>query len=241
MSSDDELSRMFSAERAEHPSTASAERGLHQLRAALGAKAGASALAYGPLKLGLAVAVKWSAGSGLLVLALLSAGAGLSATAPPLAPKAAPNAASGRAVTSVALEVPLPATSVDSPSAVPQSPNLAAPVRVSSQPPEAGSSFTEELRLIKSAKQALDAGRDQQATALLYEHARLYPNGVFQSERDALSVLLDCKRAPVAGSAAAQRFVEQNSHSPLVDRISRACGLTTGPAKANFPEMSNAK
>jgi len=51
--------------------------------------------------------------------------------------------------------------------------------------------------LIKSAKQELDAGRAHLARVWLDQHARLYPNGVFRTERAELERRLSSGPAPV--------------------------------------------
>jgi hypothetical protein len=99
-------------------------------------------------------------------------------------------------------------------------------------PSSTASTFAEEFRLMKAAKQALDAGKLHLVQVWLDEHARLYPQGVFQSERQALEVLLGCQRSPQSGSATARRYVDQHPSSPFIDRIARACQLEGAPASA---------
>jgi len=92
--------------------------------------------------------------------------------------------------------------------------------------PASDSTFEEELALIKRAKSDLDAGRAASALRHLNEHGARFPRGVFASEREALRILAQCSAgASVQSRAAAERFVRSHPRSPLVDRVSRACGL----------------
>jgi len=248
MNSDDELLRMLAAERAEQPPSATLARGFEQLHGALRAQQIGVPVAHGPLKLGLSLAAKWGVGSGLAVFAVLSATAGLGARSTPLTSSAAAPAVPGER--SQAFEPAAARSQPAEPLLPPAASGSVAPMHAKSEPSGASStsasasSFGEEVRLIKAAKQELDDGRDQQAAALLNEHARLYPGGIFRAERDALQVLLECRRSPELGRASAQRFLAQNAASPLIDRISRACGLAvraTAPTNGNFPEAPTDK
>jgi hypothetical protein len=179
MNDAEELSRLLAAERAEAPSLADTTRGWEAIQSALQANTPALAIAHGPLKLGLSLASKSLLGSGLLAFAVTTSGLGLhevvsrrdesAATAPKPVPSspAAPSA----------LPPPLP----NAPASEPPVP---------SQPPTPGSreasTLPQELRLIKAAKEELDAGRLHLAQVWLDEHAARYPNGLLRREREAL-------------------------------------------------------
>ena len=229
---DGELSRLFAAERAETRPTSAAEQGLTELRDALGAGVPPLPVAHGPLAgLGAASAVKSAILSGVVALGLTASGLSLLAPPPATEPRAS-TAASARAER-VTTPAPPPAPlSAPPPTPTSEEPRKAPPRSASAEPEAAPpSTFAEELRLIKSAKQSVDAGRDSLAKSQLDEHARLYPQGIFRNEREALAVLLTCHSAPSAGQAAARRYVAQNPGSPLVDRIARACRLEPAAAE----------
>jgi hypothetical protein len=96
----------------------------------------------------------------------------------------------------------------------------------SGRPAAPESTFEEELALIKRAKVDLDSGRSAAALRLLNDHAARFPKGVFASEREALRILAQCASGTSASSRSmAERFVRTHPRSPLVDRVSRACGL----------------
>jgi hypothetical protein len=248
---DSELERMLAAERAEQRLPEAAERGLAGLRDALSAGAPALGVAHGPLALGGSALAKWLASVGLIAVGVAGSGL-LLFPAPAAAPAQSAAAPAGHSAAPAAFREPVVASSA--PAAVPtldadkasqprDVPRAgAAPALVAEPAPStaAASTFAEEFRLMKAAKQALDAGKLHLVQVWLEEHARLYPQGVFQSERQALEVLLDCRRGPRSGSAAARRYVNQHPSSPFIDRIARACQLEDAPAPAppaaNFPD-----
>lgn len=178
----DQLSKLFAAERAQTPSAANTAQGWKGLESALEADLPALAIAHGPLKLGLSLATKSLVGSGLLAFAVTTAG--LSVHASMQAPEASPEpSADARTLVSApAVVLPAPATA---PITAPESTIAVAPAtssrtRGSAEP---ASTFAEELRLIKAAKHELDSGRAHLARVWLDEHGRLYPNGIFRTER----------------------------------------------------------
>jgi hypothetical protein len=98
--------------------------------------------------------------------------------------------------------------------------------RASSHPAASESTFEEELALIKQAKADLDSNRATSALRRLNEHGARFPRGVFASEREALRILARCASgASPSSRSLAERFVRAHPRSPLVDRVSRACGL----------------
>jgi hypothetical protein len=242
---------MLAAERAERRLPEAAERGLTGLRDALGAGVPALNVAHGPLALGGSALAKWLASVGLVAIGV--AGSGVLLFPAPAArpaqsaavPAARPAAPAASLEPVLALPAPAAVPTLDADKTTPPReatragaapPSMAAPTPSST----AASTFAEEFRLMKAAKQALDAGKLHLVQVWLEEHARLYPQGVFQSERQALEVLLACQRAPQSGSAAARRYVSQQPNSPFVDRIARACQLEGAPGRTppatNFPD-----
>jgi hypothetical protein len=236
MSRPDELSRLLQAERVEAPPSDAAAKGWLDLASSLEAGVSAMPVATGPLKLGLSALTKWLVGSSITALGVAGTAVALSRPAPSKPPAA---------VASTAMVAPGPPADARPPAAIEAPPEPRAetdPPAQRPQPPASASAqpstFADELRLIRLAKQELDAGRPHLAQVWLDEHAHLYPSGVFSGERGALQVLLTCQRSPDAGREAARRFSASNPHSPLLDRISRACGLsgeTTPPLDSGKP------
>ena len=88
--------------------------------------------------------------------------------------------------------------------------------------------FEQELRLIKMARQRLDSGQAKQAVALLNQHARLFPSGVFAGEREALRLLATCPAAASAQrSTLVTSFICAYPGSPYIDRVKRASQSNT--------------
>jgi hypothetical protein len=242
---------MLAAERAERRLPEAAQRGLAGLRDALATGAPALSVAHGPLALGGSALAKWLATVGLVAIGV--AGSGLllfpapaarpaQDAAAPAGPSTAPSASPGPVVASPAPTAvpPFDADKATPPREVSRAGAAAALDMAEPTPSSTASTFAEEFRLMKAAKQALDAGKLHLVQVWLDEHARLYPQGVFQSERQALEVLLGCQRSPRSGSATARRYVDQHPSSPFIDRIARACQLEGAPAPvppaANFPD-----
>jgi hypothetical protein len=246
-----ELERLLAAERAEQRSPEAARRGLAGLRDALATGTPALSVAHGPLALGGSAVAKWLASVGLIAIGVAGSGL-LLFPAPAARPVRVTTALAGPSAAPVPPRKPAVAApiAVATPTIEEHKPSPrremtrveAAPALESAQPApsSSASTFAEELRLMKAAKQALDTGKLHLVQVWLDEHARLYPQGVFQSERQALEVLLGCRRSPRSGSAAARRYVDQHPSSPFIDRIARACQLVGAPApvppSANFPD-----
>lgn len=180
MNDADDLSRLLAAERAEAPSVVEVDRGLQGLQRALETGVPELAIAHGPLKLGLSVATKSFVGSGLLAFTVTTSGLAIHAavTAPAAIIASAPRPAPPRPVLSIAPQPVLPAAPL-APAPAP------APLPLPSSVREAPT-LQHELRLIKAAKQELDAGRTHLAKVWLDEHATRFPNGALRREREEL-------------------------------------------------------
>jgi hypothetical protein len=212
-----DISRLFAAERREQPPPEAASAGWHELTAALEANVSALPVAHGPLKVGLSVAVKWGVGSGIAALLFVGGGATLMRSPAAHSGTVAPVAVATVVVPRGALgpsDVAAPAPSSPANALMPESALSASP-----RP----STFAEELKIIKLAKQEQDAGRYHLAEVWLDEHEHQYPNGIFSSERSAMRVLLGCQQAQGGSLERARQFLARNPSSPLLDRISRAC------------------
>jgi hypothetical protein len=214
MSTERDLSRLFEAERGEIAPASAAAQGLARLESALAA-------GTRPMDISLAsgfwvsTLAKWGIGVG--GVAVVAFGVALSPNAEP--PRAAPSAV-----------VHAPVVATARPVAESAAPTINHELRSKETAQQFGSAsrdatFEEELRLIKRAKREIDSGRGHLGEVWLDEHARRFPHGVFRVERDALRILVLCAGDPARGAPRAQDFVRVNPRSPLVDRISRACGL----------------
>jgi hypothetical protein len=232
----DQLARLFAAERAEEPSPTGVAERWKNVADALQADLPALSIAHGPLKLGLSLATKTFVGSLAVGFGVATSGLALyvnlqgTSVAPAQSPIARPPAALPTAIV-----VALPSANV----AVERRPEPVARPAAAARPSasvEQPSTLGEELQLIKAAKRELDAGRAHLASVWLDQHAQRFPEGVFRVEREGLTALIACQQAPGAGLEAARRFLAQNPGSPLVDRIVRACQLDAPPpAQENFP------
>jgi hypothetical protein len=232
MNAMNELERLLEAERLGAPPGGAAEQGWQRLEAALALGTPGLPVAAGPLHAGFSVAGKWIA-VGVSTLAL---GGGW-AIHEQLTSSASTPAASTLPVASVGRQgsvAPRPSSAL--PPAVPREPmNSGGAPRAQGEPTQQRSeraaspqaqSFDAELRLIEFAKRELDAGQPHLAAAWLSEHASRFPNGVFATERDALSLIIECRDADaVTARERAQRFLRAHRDSPLLDRVGRACGL----------------
>lgn len=133
-------------------------------------------------------------------------GAGIEATSPGAGsgPRAAsepeppsPSRPAAAASPATASTRPEPSPSVEaSPSRAPASPSAArAPASPSSTPvedePAANDALAAELALVRAAREALRAGRIDDALAWLDQHARRFPRGQLVDERRALELELD--------------------------------------------------
>ena len=123
-------------------------------------------------------------------------------SAPKLAP-AAPSAPSASA-----LPAPIPA-----PSSVRSSPTAPRPSA------SAGATLSDELDALKIASSALSAGDSNAALAALDRYDHVLKGSKLRAEATLLRVQALARAGNTeAASALAQRFVEQNPNSPLVDR-----------------------
>jgi hypothetical protein len=217
MSTKDELSRLLEAERREHADADSAKRGWQRLQGALAAGTPPMVASYAPLKLEVAAAWKWLLGTG--AVGVVVGGVALV----PIPESKPPTRAAELTVIGAAAPTDVPPTN-PSPPPVETPPAISSP---DSSAAERDATFSEELRLIKLARGEIQANRAHLAEVWLDEHARRFPEGVFRTEREALRILVTCASGNTTrGARRASDFVRTNPRSPLVDRISRACGLS---------------
>lgn len=243
MKSDQELSRLFRAERAEQPSIRAAEQGWQRLAQDLATAAAPMPVAMGPLKLGAWLFPHWIlAGFALGVTGAAVIAPALTPTVPRRAEstvRAATHAPSAPPPSSApaVVEPLVSALSAGARKAAPSS--IPRPTATNSAP----ASFDAELKLISAAKQELDAQHPAQALVWLEDHAQRFPQGVFSSEREALRVLAHCMQGD-RNQVSVQAFATLHPGSPLITRLQRACGSSadatkrSASAESHFPEMA---
>lgn len=182
---------------------------------------GASAGISGAVAGGLA---KWIAVSALVAV---GGGIGLRAIRRPegpgakiALPAAVPTAISAPPVTAAGQGAVADVTADRKPKPASHTPSARASASV------ADKSFARALELLRSAQRALDKGSPSSALSLLDEYAIEFPRGcALQPEYEATRVLALCGAGRTeAAERARNRFLENQSASPLADRVRAACG-----------------
>lgn len=84
-----------------------------------------------------------------------------------------------------------------------------------------------ELKLIRAAQAALASHDLGQATRLVHQHARRFPNGVLTEERLGIEALAHCEGGGNGGPAA-RRLLREMPASPMARRVREACKPSTG-------------
>ncbi len=231
------LNELVDLERQAESSAEATERGWRRLAAAVG-QGKTGVLSLGTSKT-LQVLAAWYAGKWVVGGALGLALAGMSW--PVVAPRvASPPRRASMALMPSSGQIGGAVRPRVSPSGEPRAdevipPVQAIPVERGHRAGSAGTAapsraFEQELTLIKTAKAELDAGRTAAGLALLNEHARLYAQGVFAGEREALRALGQCAvRGSAAGRKFGAAFIRAYPDSPMVDRVRHACGLPELP------------
>jgi hypothetical protein len=221
MKADEKLRQLFDAERETKPPAGAADREWQRLLVALEQGAQSADIALGPLGLGLSQTSKW------LIVGLLGTAAGTAVVGFSVSHESTELAAATQPAPAQSLE---PAQTIAAPVTSPAEAPPAASATVIVPKASAGGSasakpgFDEEIRLIELAKLDLDRGRWHLAEVWLSEHGQRFPRGVFAIEREALEVLLVCKRdGGDAGRRFAADFARRYPRSPLLDRVVRAC------------------
>lgn len=80
-----------------------------------------------------------------------------------------------------------------------------------------------ELRLLDRATEAVQTRDYTRAVATLAAHRRTFPQGILESEREALWALALCGSGDSRGPEAGRRFVRRFKDSPLRSKVERAC------------------
>ena len=244
MSREDRYGILIDAERSAEIQPANAERGWDRLQGALHRGRSPLPISALPLSFG-AVLFTTKAAAMAVALGAAAAGAGwvyraeLGLTAPSAPSISAANSSTGIALSGAshhASRPPAPELMAEASSAPAQpAPTADAPAShaAPTQPaytpaPSAVANTPSELNLIGSAKRDVDRGSPALARHWLREHARLYPHGALQFEREALTVIATCSesREPSAQSAA-RAYLRRYPHSIYQDRVKRACHVVS--------------
>lgn len=93
--------------------------------------------------------------------------------------------------------------------------------------PSSESALTREVQMLTAARDALNTNDCATALRHLSVHRLAFPKGVLSEERQALTVICECRTG--AGKASAQTFVAQRAESPLTRRVARECDLSPRP------------
>ncbi|MEM6296152.1 MAG: hypothetical protein AAGA54_33075 [Myxococcota bacterium] len=182
---------------------------------------------------------RWAASALVLKIstaALLTTGVGVAVamsqrepTPEPVASAAAPSPSAP-----VATAVPRPPAAPKEVTAEPAQPEpvpLQAPAptprarKKPSAPQTSPDQLEQELTLIESAREHLEAGRRDDARRSLREHARRFPAGTLATEREAWAAIVQCGGESSQPRAAARSFVLTHEDTPLAAKVKRACKL----------------
>lgn len=236
-----ELSRLLATGRAVTPPAQAAQVGLRRLLGALATQAAPLPVASGALHLW-SLGGKWLGVGFAVGLAAAGTASVIASASNTTLPAAVPTSAvNTRSVGTAA--APAEASTRSNAPAIEPSPMRAAALPNDS-PVTSGSakggdtrapSVAEELRLMKRAKQELDASRPHLAKVWLSEHAQRFPKGVFALEREALSILIRCTDRPQ--SELASDFEQRHPGSPMVGQLKRQCA---GSSSGAFSTPANA-
>ena len=116
-----------------------------------------------------------------------------------------------------------PSPAPTQPGTVPPSPSpTPAPTPDVPSPPD--DALTQEAKLLGRAQAAMRDGDATRALAVLDEHARRFPAGTMQLERDALKVIVGCELDP-SHAASARTVLADPRAASYASRIRRACKL----------------
>ncbi len=91
-------------------------------------------------------------------------------------------------------------------------------------PPDVASSLRSEVALLSQMHQAWQAGDTSTLEREIAEHERRFPRGVLSEERDAMKVMLACRRADAEhAQRLGAEFAAQHAGSPHIARVASVC------------------
>jgi hypothetical protein len=80
-----------------------------------------------------------------------------------------------------------------------------------------------ELAMMKRMQNALQEADFSAVLALCAEHARRWPHGVFELEREGVRAIASCGEHSDDAALRAERFLNAHPHAPVAMRVSAAC------------------
>lgn len=92
-----------------------------------------------------------------------------------------------------------------------------------------GDGLIEEIASLRSAADALAAGRPAQALALLQDHQRRFATAKLSEEREGLIAIARCTLDLPNAAQRARRHLQHYPHGILRDRVVRTCKLEGSP------------
>jgi hypothetical protein len=96
-------------------------------------------------------------------------------------------------------------------------------------PPAAAPDLEQELALIRSAYEALRAGRPERALAQLAEHSWRYPRSELAASREVARIMALCAAGKTdTARQEARRFLQRSPGSPYAARVRSLCGGVDG-------------
>ncbi len=107
---------------------------------------------------------------------------------------------------------------------------------------QAGYGLDQETALVRGAADALRRGDTNASFAFLAEHARRFPQGALWQECAALHVLAACAHGPnLAALRERSSYLRSAGHSPLAERVRRACLPGSAAPATGAPAPSAAR
>ncbi len=145
---------------------------------------------------------------------------------PYLSPTPAAPAPDSSAVASTVVEPSPPPTRHVVPAPAASSGGRQVPAAASAESPSPGSGLGAEAALLESAERSLRDHDGARALALLDEHARRFPDGVFLVEAEAARAIATCETGDREhGSQLAAAFARRWPNAPVLARVLAACRI----------------
>lgn len=249
MNPHEQLAELLHAERSTRPAASAADHGWQRLAADIAANVQPLPIGTGALKSGVWLVPKWILAG--LVLGAVGVGITSAALTPNVVAASARSLGLPGPVAPMLASTPVAATTVTEqaePMAAASASNAhseaMAARSVALPSASAPATFDAEMQLISRAKTELDTHQFALARADLTQHATLFPQGVFATERDALRVLVSCEQGP-RNAALATAFEMQHPGSPLFARLESACSSASSSgaaplgSSADFSKLPN--
>lgn len=92
-----------------------------------------------------------------------------------------------------------------------------------------------ELALIERMQAAMRAAKATEALALVAEHAKRWPHGVFVEEREAVRAIASCTLRSADAATHAQVFLSKHRRAPTAPRVAEVCAPLLAAAGITVP------